>query len=115
MLTPPVVLIRRWNYTVSHDVQLPDEYDRINSDLTPFWGMKPSVLHELQREWAMHDDTFTLRVMNGVAFMSSSMLTPAMEASGSKRVAAQLELLTKVQEWLPDVRATFTAHDCECM
>lgn len=50
----------RWRYAELHNVQLPDEYDQIWSDLEPFWGMDPVDLNRLQLQHEGHIDSFTL-------------------------------------------------------
>ncbi|KAF7378011.1 SPX domain-containing protein [Mycena sanguinolenta] len=46
---PPRGFDAWWAYAKVHGVMLPDEYDAIEKDLGPFWGVEPSVLREVQR------------------------------------------------------------------
>ncbi|KAF7377994.1 SPX domain-containing protein [Mycena sanguinolenta] len=54
-----------WAYAKVHGVMLPDEYDAIERDLGPFWGVEPSVLREVQRRWEGHVDSYTIGVEVG--------------------------------------------------
>ncbi|KAG9027172.1 Glycosyltransferase Family 90 domain containing protein [Tulasnella sp. JGI-2019a] len=109
---PPKGFDRWWHYIVENNVQLPDEYDRINHDLSPFWGIKPGTLQELQHTLQQHDDTFTLSVEDHWASVSAQgEFTEGMEESAKLRAEAQLDILTAVEQWLPDFNATFSIHD----
>ncbi|KAG8879659.1 Glycosyltransferase Family 90 domain containing protein [Tulasnella sp. 332] len=108
---PPKGFDKWWNYTLTHNVQLPDEYDRIHHDLSPFWGIKPHVIRDLQHEWQSEQDTFTIKVKDHFTHLHGHVLTQGMQDSGFSRAAAQIEILAMVEEWLPDFTATFFAHD----
>lgn len=54
-----------WDYAMLHNLVLPDEYDRINLDLAPFFALPR---HEMRRRMEMVEqmkETFTLIVKNG--------------------------------------------------
>ncbi|KAF7378029.1 SPX domain-containing protein [Mycena sanguinolenta] len=57
---PPRGFDAWWVYAKVHGVMLPDEYDAIERDLGPFWGVEPSVLREVQRRWEGHVDSYTI-------------------------------------------------------
>ncbi|KAF7378000.1 SPX domain-containing protein [Mycena sanguinolenta] len=59
---PPRGFDAWWAYAKVHGVMLPDEYDAIERDLGPFWGVEPSVLREVQRRWEGHVDSYTIGV-----------------------------------------------------
>ncbi|KAG9026633.1 Glycosyltransferase Family 90 domain containing protein [Tulasnella sp. JGI-2019a] len=108
---PPKGFDQWWNFTVTHHVQLPDEYDQINRDVSAFWGLPPSVLQELQYSLQQKDDTFTLSVQNHLASRSAhGRVTDGMEESMSMRAKAQLDILAVLEQWLPDFKATFSSR-----
>ncbi len=94
---------------MTHNVQLPDEYDRIYQDLEPFWGIEPVLLQKIHRDWEAKKEPqgacFTLVSQNGTIGLSEDTSIP------SGRADHQLDFLQDVAEWLPDFRASFTAHD----
>ncbi|KAG9051021.1 Glycosyltransferase Family 90 domain containing protein [Tulasnella sp. UAMH 9824] len=112
---PPKGFDKWWRYVVQHKVQLPDEYDRIYHDLEPFWGMSPSFLQQQQRNWETDGEvgSFTIASEDHEVFFAGHSVTG--DEGGARiaeeRAADQLRLLEDVQQWLPDFRATFSAHD----
>lgn len=105
----------RWRYVELHNVQLPDEYDRIWSDLEPFWGYSPTDLLEIQAEREDHKDTFTLgknetsdvSVLK-VSFSAPMEWDPQALLGGADHI---IELLKDVQHHLPPFRAVISPHD----
>ncbi|KAG8870066.1 Glycosyltransferase Family 90 domain containing protein, partial [Tulasnella sp. 331] len=109
---PPKGFDKWWNYMVEHDVQLPDEYDRINQDMAPFWGMKHKALQDLQRELQEQEDTFTIGIENHSADVVAYNFQPGeFERSGTMRAFDQLDQLEALGKWLPDFNATFSMDD----
>ncbi|KAG8904911.1 Glycosyltransferase Family 90 domain containing protein [Tulasnella sp. 403] len=103
-----------WEYVTTHNVPIPDEYDRIHHDLQPFWGIDPSELQKSQSGMESTNGTFTIASSNGKV----SLITPTLETGNAdsdldfnSRAKAQLDLLLEVQASLPDFRATFRADD----
>ena len=94
---------------MEHNVQLPDEYDRIHYDLEPFWGISPTLLRKINEDWEAKKEPkgacFTLVSQNGTIALSND------SSISSGRSDAQLDFLEDVAKWLPDFRASFTAHD----
>ncbi|KAF7368753.1 hypothetical protein MVEN_00200300 [Mycena venus] len=112
---PPRGFEKWWAYAAVHNVALPDEYDQINRDLAPFYGVDPVWLQGMQREWEAHADSYT----NGkdaeedvLAMLNFTL--PADEgvrlelASGGFQI---IELLKEVEAELPPFRAVFSPHD----
>ncbi|KAF8754258.1 Extension Ser/Thr-type protein kinase [Rhizoctonia solani] len=102
--------VDEWDYVTAHNVQLPDEYDTIFHDLEPLWGIAPDVLRETQRGWEDHDGTYTLTSENGKIAVGLHTLGKSVDEL-LPRANEQVKLLSEVARWLPDFRATFTAHD----
>ncbi|KAJ7719085.1 hypothetical protein DFH07DRAFT_872353 [Mycena maculata] len=89
-----------WNYVQKHAVHLPDEYDQIQADLEPFWGIEPTDLLALRAELEAKVD---------------SVVNTSFEAGkygqlirGSEDI---IDLLGDVEEFLPPFRAVFSPHD----
>lgn len=103
----------RWDYVVENDVQLPDEYDQIYHDLEPFYGMKPAHVMEQQELWENDNlvGSYTIAVEDQYVYLAGHTMKRGEEGIAKKRAENQIGLLREVQEWLPDLRATYTAHD----
>lgn len=105
----------RWRYAELHNVQLPDEYDQIWSDLEPFWGMDPVDLNRLQLQHEGHIDSFTLGKNEGesIKLLNVSVSDPShWEDKNLLRGAEDiLDLLQDVQHHLPPFRAVVSPHD----
>ncbi|KAJ7840828.1 hypothetical protein B0H14DRAFT_3869377 [Mycena olivaceomarginata] len=57
---PPRGFDAWWGYVRARQVRLPDEYDQIERDLGPFYGMRGGELRAVQRAWEAHVDSYTL-------------------------------------------------------
>jgi hypothetical protein len=104
--------IHRWDYVEEHNVQLPDEYDLISSDLEAFWGVSPTDLRALQSALEGHPDSWTMGKTGayGIMLVNMSLLDNSM----STHLAAAYEMLDTlrpVQDMLPRFRAVFNPHD----
>lgn len=104
-----------WTYVQSHSVQLPDEYDQIDRDLSPFWGVRPAELRRTQRDWEGQVDSFTVgRDTVGEEFGPLNYTAPEDErvkkqlANGATLV---MEVLEEVEDYLPPFRAVFSPYD----
>ncbi|KAJ7171166.1 hypothetical protein C8R46DRAFT_1087853 [Mycena filopes] len=112
---PPKGFDLWWGYASAHAVQLPDEYDQIDRDLAPFYGVDPVDLQRIQREWEAHADSYTIgKDGAGEALGMLNFTLPKDEgvrfelASGGFQM---IELLKEVEEALPPFRAVFSPHD----
>lgn len=112
---PPKGFDAWWRYAELHNVQLPDEYDQIWSDLEPFWGMDPVDLNRLQLQHEGHIDSFTLGKNEGesIKLLNVSVSDPShWEDKNLLRGAEDiLDLLQDVQHHLPPFRAVVSPHD----
>lgn len=63
--------------------------------------------------WEKDDEVGSYTIVNegGQIFLAGHTMKPEDEEVAIDRAMEQLRLLEEVQEWLPDFRATFTAHD----
>ncbi|KAJ7721119.1 glycosyl transferase family 90-domain-containing protein [Mycena metata] len=112
---PPKGFDLWWGYAMANNVQLPDEYDQIDRDLAPFYGVDPVEVQRVQREWEAHADSYTIgkdSAKEGLAMLNFTL--PADErvrfelASGGFQL---IELLREVEGALPPFRAVFSPHD----
>lgn len=62
---PPKGFDKWWQFATEHNVVLPDEYDRINTDLSPFWGLPKSEMRKRLHEVEDMLNVFTLNVKDG--------------------------------------------------
>ncbi|KAG1741650.1 hypothetical protein EDB19DRAFT_704884 [Suillus lakei] len=112
---PPPGFDRWWAYVQKNNVQLPDEYDQINLDLAPFWGMLPVRLQEIQRAHEGHVHSYTLAksTPEGPFHVGNETLPPDEDARQRLLVGARqiLELMKDVEKDLPLFRAVFGPHD----
>ncbi|KAF9518922.1 glycosyltransferase family 90 protein, partial [Hydnum rufescens UP504] len=100
-----------WKFIIDNNVPLPDEYDQILHDLEPFFGISPHDLQWLQARGSNDLGTFTLGIRNGRAFISKISMAEADLPWAERRAEERLELIQDVQEHLPDLNFTFSAHD----
>ncbi|KAJ7721132.1 glycosyl transferase family 90-domain-containing protein [Mycena metata] len=112
---PPKGFDLWWGYAIANNVQLPDEYDQIDRDLAPFYGVDQVEMQRVQREWEAHADSYTIgkdSAKEGLAMLNFTL--PADErvrfelASGGFQL---IELLREVEGALPPFRAVFSPHD----
>jgi hypothetical protein len=109
------LIIHRWAYVAKNNVQLPDEYNQINSDLAPFWGMEPARLQAIQRDWEGHVHSYTLGKSSptGPFYIANETLPDDKHErrrllDGAYRM---VRLMKEVEEDLPLFRAVFSPHD----
>lgn len=107
----------RWSYCKRHNVQLPDEYDRIYHDLEPFWGINPVDLNRLQAELASSQESYTLgktKQDSNVTILTYKLpeLGPnsptKYHISTAKKIAGMVD---EVSKYIPPFRAVFSPHD----
>ncbi|KAG1814630.1 glycosyl transferase family 90-domain-containing protein, partial [Suillus subaureus] len=112
---PPPGFDKWWAYVQKHNVQLPDEYDQINTDLAPFWGIDPTRLKAIQLAHESHVHSYTLAksTPSGPLHIGNESLPADEDARQRLLVGANqlIELLKGVQDELPLFRAVFSPHD----
>ncbi|KZT51609.1 glycosyltransferase family 90 protein [Calocera cornea HHB12733] len=62
---PPKGFDKWWAYVQKHKVPLPDEYDQIMRDLSPYFAYSPSDLRKLQQEQQAKEFTYTIASIPG--------------------------------------------------
>ncbi|CAK5274361.1 unnamed protein product [Mycena citricolor] len=120
-----------WGYVQAHAVQLPDEYDQIEKDLGAFYGVRPDVLQQTQRDWEAHRDSYTIGVdddgweegleedelLKDRERTRFRVLNYTLPADPNVRHELMLgafqviDLLEEVEWELPEFRAVFSPHD----
>ncbi|KAG1797482.1 glycosyl transferase family 90-domain-containing protein [Suillus plorans] len=112
---PPPGFDRWWAYVQKHNVQLPDEYDQINIDLAPFWGINPARLQEIQLAHEGHQHSYTIAksTPSGPVHFGNESLPADEDTRKNLLVAANqlLDLIKVVEDELPLFRAVFSPHD----
>ncbi|KAJ6494082.1 glycosyl transferase family 90-domain-containing protein [Mycena vitilis] len=104
-----------WAYASAHDVPLPDEYDQIDADLAPFYGVDPVQLQATQRAWEAHAHSYTIgkdRWEDALEMLNFTL--PEDERVRNELAAGGfevMELLREVEVDLPPFRAVFSPHD----
>jgi len=109
------LIVHRWAYVAKNNVQLPDEYDQINSDLAPFWGMEPARLQAIQRDWEGHVHSYTLGKSSPKGPFHIANETLPDDKHERRRLLdgayRMVGLMKEVEEDLPLFRAVFSPHD----
>lgn len=62
---PPKGFAKWWRYAQRNSINLPDEYDQIDSDLAPFRALEPSVMRHLVSALQGREQSFTIAIING--------------------------------------------------
>ncbi|KAJ7620973.1 glycosyl transferase family 90-domain-containing protein [Roridomyces roridus] len=112
---PPRGFDMWWAYACVNAVQLPDEYDQIDRDLAPFYGVEPVALQKIQRDWEAHRDSYTLgKDAQDDPIRMVNFTLPADEdvrrelGLGGFQI---IELMKDVEREIPPFRAVFSPHD----
>ncbi|KAH6627741.1 hypothetical protein F5144DRAFT_593911 [Chaetomium tenue] len=104
-LPPPPHFDKWWAFAKSKNVQLVDEFDTIHELLTPFWGLKPSIVRARAREALGTTDNqlMGLQVRNG----NVSHIFGGFEWVGP----AMVNMMQSFVKHLPDMDLAFNAND----
>ena len=62
---PPLGFDIWWDFVATHEMVLPDEYDRINLDLAPFLALPKAEFRKRMLQVEAMGETFTLAIQNG--------------------------------------------------
>ncbi|KAF7316647.1 SPX domain-containing protein [Mycena chlorophos] len=112
---PPRGFDSWWGYMVANNVQLPDEYDQIDRDLAPFYGVDPVDLQTIQFDWEGHKDSYTIgkeSVEGGLSMLNFTLPEDERVRFTLAQGAFELmRLLEGVEHELPPFRAVFSPHD----
>ncbi|KAK4685681.1 hypothetical protein P7C73_g4466, partial [Tremellales sp. Uapishka_1] len=100
-----------WEFAMLHDLVLPDEYDRINLDLAPFWALPKAEMKkrlEMVEEMA---ETFTIVVQDGIVDYEIKDEAGLKWGGTLLRAVDATSLIKAFSRFLPDLRATFSIFD----
>jgi len=104
----------RWDWCAEHNVQLPDEYDQLASDLEVFWALRPSEMRAVQQDWEKHgSNTFTIgkSAPNAPLKKLACNANHDMRSAVASRSRRQMKIIRPIAHLLPAFRATWTGHD----
>ncbi|WVF69132.1 hypothetical protein IAT40_003906 [Kwoniella sp. CBS 6097] len=108
---PPRGFDAWWEFAMNHNLVLPDEYDRINLDLAPFFALPKD---EMKRRMTLVEDmaeTFTLVVEDGQVAIEIKDQGGLKWGGTLPRAQDTSSLLSAFSKYLPDMRATFSIFD----
>ena len=101
----------RYKFALENEVILIDDYDQIYRDMLPFLGLPSTPLRQRSAEIItdtgnfLHGGSFTFKVEGGaIADISGG-------AKEHTRMKAQLSLMERFVQYLPDMNITIWAHD----
>ncbi|WWD20528.1 hypothetical protein CI109_105004 [Kwoniella shandongensis] len=107
---PPKGFDKWWAYVCENNVQLPDEYDQIHTDLLPFRALSPRDLNARINAATRLPDTYTLRVRKGSLRTLSTYDSKAIEGA-NERLEGQTELIRPIAKFLGDITVVYSVHD----
>ncbi|KAG2068520.1 hypothetical protein BDR04DRAFT_1208647, partial [Suillus decipiens] len=114
---PPIHFEKWWDYVVTHNVQLPDQYDEIYRDLEPYWGIDPLDFQKTREQLGALDQTVIVAKtdQSPVIEVVDYHLPQQNAKDRVGRVENVLRLLQDVQDFMPPFRAVFSPHDNPAM
>lgn len=92
-----------------NNVQLPDEYDQIDSDLALFHALSPADIRRRVAKAAAQPDTFTIKIRHGL--LRSSTSANLADELHMARKEGQLDLIRPIAKYLPDMTVVYSVHD----
>ncbi|WWC70900.1 uncharacterized protein I206_104852 [Kwoniella pini CBS 10737] len=108
---PPKGFDKWWEFASKNNLVLPDEYDRINLDLAPFFALPKSEMKR-RMEWVENmEKTFTLIIEDGE--IEIEIRDPGgLNWGGTLPRAHETSALLKgFSKYLPNMKATFSIFD----
>lgn len=103
-IAPPPNYDKWYEFARARDVQLIDEYDGILDSITPFWGLKPSVIRARARETQGYDN-----VMISMLIRHGNITK--VDGGRDWMVDAVIGMTKGFAEWLPDMDVVINAYD----
>lgn len=103
-IPPPPNFDKWYEFAKARDVQLVDEYDTILESLTPFWGLKPSVIRGRARETQGYDNVM-------ISMLIRHGNVTKVDGGRDWMVEAIVGMVKGFTEWLPDMDICINAHD----
>ncbi|KAH0494103.1 hypothetical protein TgHK011_000736 [Trichoderma gracile] len=103
-IPPPPHFDKWYDFAVSNDVQLIDEFDTIHDMMTPYWGLRPQTLRARVAEALGYDNGLL-----GVAIRDHEITH--MEHGLEWQKNATKGMMDKFLQYLPDMDLAFNIHD----
>ncbi|RDW89478.1 hypothetical protein BP6252_01510 [Coleophoma cylindrospora] len=103
-IPPPPNFDKWYQFAVSRNVQLIDEYDIIHDALTPFWGLKPSTIRARAREALGFGNSL-------IGLMIRDGESKKIEGGGDWQREATVGMMKDFVKYLPDMDICFNIHD----
>lgn len=103
-IPPPPNFDAWYEFAKAKGVQLIDEYDTILDSLTPFWGLKPSVIRARARETQGYDNVM-------ISMLVRHGNVTKIDGGRDWMVEAVLGMTKEFTQWLPDMDICINAHD----
>jgi hypothetical protein len=104
-IPPPPNFDRWYEFAKAKSVQLIDEYDSIQDNLTPFWGLKPSTIRGRAKEALGYNPNMLL----GVLIRDGKVKT--IDGGQEWQKNATVGMMEGFIKWLPDMDLAFNIHD----
>ena len=101
---------------MKHDVQLPDEYDAIFTNLEPFWAIDPQVFRKSvekgEREKGQYYIVFGKQSTTSPIEILQNLMPPVDKRPVfSSRIQKIIDWVQEFSEFLPEFRALMSPHD----
>lgn len=105
---PPPNFDKWYEFAAERGSVVIDDFDQINHDLQPFWGLKPALIrhmtsHVLDRQWT---EVAGLRISGGKAVIGTHVLD-----THRWMMEGAADMINTFAEWLPDMDLAFNIND----
>ena len=96
---PPPNFDAWYNFAKLRDCHVIDDYDQINADLLPFWGIQPSVIR-----------ANSVPKTNAIGTIRINIDGPGVVVAGEKESMPMAEMIGNFAEWLPPMQILVHRH-----
>ncbi|WVW84823.1 hypothetical protein I302_106858 [Kwoniella bestiolae CBS 10118] len=108
---PPKGFDKWWEFAMEHNLVLPDEYDRINLDLAPFFALPKEEMKRRMELVENMEKTFTLVIEDGEVEIEIRDPGGLKWGGTLPRAHETSNLLKGFIKYLPNMKATFSIFD----
>ncbi|WVQ65645.1 uncharacterized protein L199_003823 [Kwoniella botswanensis] len=108
---PPKGFDKWWEFAMEHNLVLPDEYDRINLDLAPFFALPKEEMKRRMEMVENMEKTFTLVIEDGQVEIEIRDPGGLKWGGTLPRAHETSNLLKGFIKYLPNMKATFSIFD----
>lgn len=107
-IPPPPNFDKWYEFATKHGSFVIDDYQQINDDLLPFWGVEPSKIREMTGHMLEHPwtEVGALSIFNGTVIQG-----PHVADDHRWQMEGTQKMLTKFVKWLPDMNLAFNIND----